>query len=54
MWALSFTFFVFAAKWIVESVYAIDSYFEESVAMRIVLEFPPNESRKTLVSTESR
>jgi hypothetical protein len=38
----------------VESDSAIDSYLDESVAIRIVLEFPPNESLKIFVSAESR
>lgn len=50
----SFTFLAFAAKFNVETVSDMAVYLDERVAMRIVLEFPPKESRRILVNTESR
>ena len=52
--ALSSIFLAFAAKLRVESV--SEKYFgsEETVASRIVLEFPPKESFKILVKIEFR
>ena len=49
----SFTFFVFTAKFIVEIVSEIASSLEERVAIKTVLEFPPRESFRILVKTES-
>lgn len=51
---MSFTFLAFIAKFIVDIVYAIDYYFDDNVAMSIVFELPPSESRNIFVRTESR
>lgn len=52
--AESLTFFALTAKFIVDIVSEIASSFEDNVAIRTVLEFPPKESFSIFVNTESR
>ena len=53
MRAYCFTFFAFVANNRVETDSLMDYYFDDIVAMRIVFEFPPRESFRILVNTES-
>lgn len=47
------TFFAFAAKFIVDTVYGIELSLEDRVAISTVRELPPSESLSILVMTES-